>query len=110
LLGSDRLVAFARNRIHLPDNGAGMRFDHLSTVFKISLVALIVRGIVARRDYDSSGSISMANRQRELRSRSRRFEKENVAAQLGRNLSSQLSKLPGKDSGVMSDRQARPAI
>ena len=87
-----------------------MWFDHLSTIFKISLVAIIVRGIVARRDYDSSGRISMANRKRELRSRSRRFEKENIAAQLGRNLSSKLSKLAGKDSGVMRNRQARPAI
>src|SRR5260221_6803364 len=86
-----------------------MRFDYLSAILKINLVAIIMRRIVTRRDYDSGGRISMANRERELRSRSRRPKKENVATQLGRDLGSKLGKLAGKESAIMSKRQTGPA-
>src|SRR5258708_38754769 len=86
-----------------------MRFDYLSAILKINLVAIIMRRIVTRRDYDSGGRISMANRERELRSRSRRPKKENVATQLGCDLSSKLGKLAGKKSGILGKRQSGPA-
>src|SRR5260221_12579140 len=82
-----------------------MRFDYLSAILKINLVAIIMRRIVTRRDYDSGGRISMANPERELRSRSRRPKKENVATQPGRDLSRNLGKSAGKTLGIHFERR-----
>ena len=52
-----RDIVFVRDGIDLSNDAARMRFNYLRPIIEIDLVAVIVRRVVARRDYNARGRI-----------------------------------------------------
>ena len=84
LLVGDRR-GFSPDRIHLRDDPAGMRLNHLRAVIEVNFVAVVVRRIVARGDHHACARPQIADGERKFRRRARPVENERIAAVLRRN-------------------------
>ena len=56
-----RRERFARDRVHLGDDAAGVRLDHLRAIGKVNFVAVVVRWVMARRDNDTSAGAQISH-------------------------------------------------
>src|SRR5213075_2798717 len=64
LLFSERREGLGGDRVHFRNDPAGVWIDYLRAVVEINFVAIVVRRVVARGDYDPCAGVEMTNSKR----------------------------------------------
>src|SRR5690606_35539154 len=93
--------------IHLVDNSARVRFDDLSSVFKVDFKPVVVRRVMAGGNDDTSGRAEAAQGETELWCGARSREDEGATAKAGPGGSGEIAEVPGEITHVVGDREAR---
>src|SRR5437762_1492291 len=96
-----------RDRVYFHNDPARVRFDHLRPIAEINFVAVIMRGVMTRRDNHARVRSEVANGEGKFRHRTWPLEDECVAAILGRNFGSELAKFTREKTRVMCDHDLR---
>src|SRR5207244_7072054 len=103
----NRCERFGCDRIHLGNDPAGMRLDHLRAVAKINFVAVIVRGVVTRRDHEAGAWFEMTNSKGKLWHGARALEHARVATSFSRNFRRKFGELFREKPRIMRDHNLR---
>ena len=101
----NRCERFGRDRVHLRNDPAGVWLNYLRAVAEINLVAIIVRGVVTRRDHDARAGFEVTNRKRKLRHRARAVEHARVATVFSCDFGRKFRELFREKARIMRDHE-----